>query len=220
MSLNFQKIPCEKSDFFHINDLRNDAQSVGDDGASQVSYLQLFNDIVRAIDSGCVSALVLLDLSAAFDTIHHSTLNTVLHDRFGVTSSALDWFDSYHANRTQSVHIGLQSSAPRKLTRGVPQGSIIGPVEFISYTEDLVNLVSLSSILAHLFADDTQLLASMQLSAVPASISNIQTCIANISLWCASRGLQLNADKTELIWFGSASNLAKLNLQDHCVTHH
>jgi len=151
-------------------------------------------------------------------TVILPTLQTILHDRFGVNSSALNWFKSYHSGRTQSLHVGKQSSATSQLKRGVPQGSIVGPVEFISYTEDLVNLVSPSNILCHLFADDTQLLTSMNLSTISSSRSNIETCISNIHQWCASRGLQLNPDKTELIWFGSTANLDKLKLTDNSIT--
>ena len=73
-------------------------------------------------------ALVLLDLSAAFDTIDHSTLLGCLQSWFGVCGSALNWFTSYLADRVQSVKIGSVLSNTCKLLYGVPQGSVLGPL--------------------------------------------------------------------------------------------
>ena len=85
--------------------------------------------------------LTLLDLSAAFDTIDHNILLKRLQHTFGITESALSWFNSYLSERTQIVTInGFQSNAS-PLSFGVPQGSVLGPVLFVLYTEPLFNLV-------------------------------------------------------------------------------
>jgi len=83
-----------------------------------------------------VTALVLLDLSSAFDTVDHSTLLTVLDRCFGVRESAMDWFLSYLSDRTQTCANGVMSE-PIAVTCSVPQGSVLGPVLFISYTKDV-----------------------------------------------------------------------------------
>ena len=72
--------------------------------------LCVYNDLVRAVDSKLVSALVLLDLSLAFDTVDHSTLLTVLDRRFGVQESAIDWFSSYLSDRTQTFCVNAVMS--------------------------------------------------------------------------------------------------------------
>ena len=86
--------------------------------------------------------LVLLDLSAAFDTVRHDTLLNRLKSRFGVDGKALEWFASYLADRTQRVTVndGLSSVFP--LRQGVPQGSCLGPLLFTVYTSKLFDIVS------------------------------------------------------------------------------
>jgi len=97
----------------------------------------IHNDLVRAVDNKEVTALVLLDLSSAFDTVDHSTLLTVLHRRFGVEESAMDWFTSYLSDRTQTFRLNDEMSSSIPLTCSVPQGSVLGPIVFISYTHDV-----------------------------------------------------------------------------------
>ena len=75
--------------------------------------------------------LILLDLSAAFDTIDHKQLLQCLSSQFGFSELALKWFHSYISNRTQSVKINTSISQPKSLTYGVPQGSVLGPLLFI-----------------------------------------------------------------------------------------
>jgi hypothetical protein len=168
------------------------------------------NDIIRAIDHGEVTALVLLDLSAAFDTVDHSTLLDVLHRRFAVEGIPLLWFKSYLTDRTQSFSVdGIQSKS-FGVDCSVPQGSVLGPLEFISYTEDVVEVFSRNHVRYHLFADDKQLYRSGKISEVDSIRDHLCRCITDVQDWCASRRLQLNALKTELLWFGSRANLRKL----------
>ena len=90
------------------------------------------NNIVRATDSGQVSALVLIDLSAAFDTVDHGTLLEVLSLRFGITGSVLEWFKSYLTGRTQTVTTSSDTSAAVPLVCNVLQGSVVGSLLFIA----------------------------------------------------------------------------------------
>ena len=87
----------------------------------------VYISIVRTIDSGKLCALVLLDLSAAFDIVDHPIMLQVLHDRFCVEDTALKWFESYLSDRTQTYQVKDQQSRPRTVDCSVPQGSVLGP---------------------------------------------------------------------------------------------
>jgi hypothetical protein len=100
--------------------------------------------------------LVLCDLSAAFDTVDHDTLLQVLSRRFGVDGSALVWYKSYLADRTQTFQLGAQQSGPHVVDCSVPQGSVLGPQGFIAYTDDLACLIDRHELGHHLYADDAQ----------------------------------------------------------------
>src|SRR5664279_3656978 len=108
--------------------------------STETAVVSVHNNIVRAIDDGKVSLLVLLDLSAAFDTVNHDILFRVLENRFSLSGVALEWFKSYLADRTQTFQVGSVTSGPYHVTSGVPQGSVLGPQEFIAYTEDIAGL--------------------------------------------------------------------------------
>jgi len=96
--------------------------------------------LVRSADNNQGSILVLLDLSAAFDTVDHNIRLSVLHNRFGVTDAALDWFRSYLSHRTQSFLYNGHQTESFPVNCSVPQGSVLGPVEFAAYAEDTTDL--------------------------------------------------------------------------------
>ena len=107
----------------------------------------MYNDIVRAVDSGQLVQLVLLDLSSAFDTVDHDYLLTIQRNRFTVEGRAMDWFQSYLSERTQTS--ADSHSNPIAVNCSVPQGSVLGPIQFISYTEDVAELFNMHSINFH-----------------------------------------------------------------------
>ena len=104
-----------------------------------------------------VTALTLLDLSAAFDTIDHGILFKILKEWSGVTGLALKWIQSYLADHCQLVQLDNVKSSSTILRFGVPQGSVLGPVLFAMYTTPLSCIIDEHNILHHLYADDTQL---------------------------------------------------------------
>lgn len=181
--------------------------------STETALLAVHNDIIRAIDSGKVSALVLLDLSSAFDTVDHSVLLKTLEERFGIKGTTLDWFQSYLSGRKQAFKVANQQSATYDVDCSVPQGSVLGPQEFIAYTEDLANVVDRYQLQYHLYADDTQLVIHTRIDddddVKPARVQ-LQNCIESIRQWYSTRRLQFNASKTELIWFGTRYRLGKL----------
>ena len=172
------------------------------------------NNIVRAIDAGEVYLLVLLDLSAAFDTVDHGILIKVLQNRFGVQDRALNWFKSYLSDRTQSFCVESTMSNPVSLTCSVPQGSVVGPQKFVAYTEDIVETIEAFMINHHLYADDTQLQNHMHREAIQANCRKMEQCVSATKDWCSSRRLQLNADNTKVTWFGCRANIKKLSQMD------
>ncbi len=102
--------------------------------STQTALVKVHNDIMEAIDGGSCVILVLLDLSAAFDTVDHEILLHRLGKRLGVTSSALLWFKFYLSSHTHRVDIKVTSSDDCLLTYGVPQGSVHGPKLFKLYS--------------------------------------------------------------------------------------
>src|SRR6476661_4861811 len=98
--------------------------------STETALLRIHNDLARAINQQKVSALVLLDLLAAFDTIDPRILIQRLTSTFGVSGPALSFLSSYLLNRSQFVSINSSCSAPSTLHTGVPQGSVLGPLLF------------------------------------------------------------------------------------------
>ena len=108
--------------------------------STETALLRVVNDLLQASDTGHVSILSLIDLSAAFDTIDHGILINRLHITFGCSGTALDWFTSYLSCHTQSVLVGHES-VPSALKCGVPQGSVLGPLLLTLYTQSLSNVI-------------------------------------------------------------------------------
>ena len=123
--------------------LSNPFQSAYQAGHStETILLSIVNDILSALDNDNISVLLLLDLSAAFDTIDHQILLPRLNSVFGIQSTALQWFHSYHSDRYQSTSANNSSSSPSQLVYDVPQGSVLGPILFILYTVPLSDIIA------------------------------------------------------------------------------
>ena len=101
----------------------------------------MYNDLLLAADSEHVSALCLLDLTAAFDTIDHDLLTLHLERQFGLRGIVLQWFRSYLSDRSYEVIYSDNTSSTVYITCSVPQGSVLGPRLYISYTADLADVV-------------------------------------------------------------------------------
>ena len=99
------------------------------------------NDIMLGMNSKCVTLLVLLDLSAAFDTVNHEILINRLQNKVGLQGTVLNWFKSYLSNRSQRISISGTLSKCFNLDSGVPQGSCLGPLLFIIYSSQLFDVI-------------------------------------------------------------------------------
>ena len=147
------------------------------------------------MDNNKICILTLLDLSVAFDRIDHQILLTRLQHSFGISGPALSWFSSYLCNRTHAVTINSLQSEHTTLHYGVPQGSVLGPVLFILYTQPLFNLVSKHAVNHHAFADDNQLYKISTLDSIHQSIETLQNCTTDVKSWMSANKLQLMTTK-------------------------
>ena len=125
--------------------------------STETALVRVQNDILRAIDQRSGVVLVLLDLSAAFDTVDHRILLQRLSELYGVHGDALSWFTCYLCKRKQSVVIGDCVSTAHSMDCSVPQGSVTGPLLFTMYAAPLENLIKSYGVESMIYADNTQL---------------------------------------------------------------
>lgn len=198
--------------FLESNKLLPDYQSAYRRGFStETALLKLSSDILWKMERQEVTALVALDLSAAFDTVDHSILSKVLQITFGVSESALDWFQSYLSSRRAEVHINTSKSQPRYLDFSVPQGSICGPVLYTVYASTLQQFIKDSGVLLLGYADDHSAYDSFNPKAIADEkrvITNLENVLVNINDWMNLNRLKLNPSKTEFVLFGSPQMLS------------
>jgi hypothetical protein len=173
--------------------------------STETGVLKVLSDILLAVDAGDLAMLALLDMSAAFDTVDHDILLRRLQQSYGLGGPVLQWFRSYLMERTQFVRCGSGSgSAPTRVRYGVPQGSVLGPILFVLYAAGLLRLILEHGLSPHAYADDVQVYGFCRPDASVLLQDRISACIADVAVWMRSNRLQLNAAKTEIIWFASA----------------
>ena len=171
----------------------------------ETAIVCILDDVLRSLDDRKHVALVLLDLSAAFDTINHEILLTELH-RIGVQGDAHRWIVSYLTDRTQCVSVNDHLSCMMRPKHVVPQGSFLGPLLFSVYCAGLSDVFVKHGIRYHVYADDTQLYIDFSRNDSAFAIDRIRRCIIDVKAWLASRCLLLNEAKTEAILFAAPNH--------------
>lgn len=196
--------------FFDSSELFGETQSAYRiNHSTETLLLRVRNDLLTAMDKKQVTAMVSLDLSAAFDTVDHQILLNRLYN-VGIRDSAFEWLTQYLKNRTESVKIGNSTSSVHQVTCGVPQGSILGPILFNIYVAPIGAIVRSHGLTHHSYADDTQLYLSFDPGDSVASLNRIEVCCEDVRRWMADNMLKLNNNKTELIMCGTRQQLDKI----------
>ena len=164
--------------------------------------VDIVDDIFGATDDGDASLLVLLDFSKAFDTLDHSLLCAKLR-YYGLDDTSLKFFVSYLGGRFQRTLVGDTGSGLARVTSGVPQGSILGPLLFLVYTADIFSSVSFSKLRS--FADDTQMTYSFNPGSIEQANRDVNSDLRAIEQYANNNNLKLNKDKCSLLIFCSKS---------------
>ena len=206
--------------YLQKNNLQPKCQSAYRKGHScETALLKVVNDLQTEVSSRNMVALVLLDLSSAFDTIDHDLLFHKLQNKFGISGSVLNWIKSYLKNRTFAVKIGNIEGKPVILIYGVPQGSILGPLLFVLYISDVVTIAQECGFNIHLYADDCQFYIGFNpLTDRTSNSTAVQNCFQRIKLWMKNNFLKLNIDKTQVMFLGRPQEISlfdvSLNIED------
>ena len=191
------------SEYLEQNKLISDAQSgYRRHHSCETLLIKMVDDIDKHINENQAVALILLDLSAAFDTIDHKLLIEKLQIDYGIDNIALKWITSYLKNRTFCVKINGKMSVNDILLFGVPQGSLLGPILFILYTKDLKKIADAYGLSIQLYADDSQLYIVFDVkndNDKTAKLELIEQCLNKIKHWMVQHFMKLNENKTQFI---------------------
>jgi hypothetical protein len=196
-------------DFVTVNNILNPCQSgFRKHCSTKTALLKVSDDVRKAIDDRKITLLVLLDMSKAFDCVEHSLLISKLR-ALGFSESVLNWFINYLSDRFQRVVFsGSKKSYWGKIKFGVPQGSVLGPLLFLLYINDLS--VILKSCSYHIYADDIQLYLHFDARDIVEAVKLCNSDTENVIEFLLGHNLKVNIKKTQPIIIGTARYLNSL----------
>jgi hypothetical protein len=183
--------------------------------STETALVKVQSDILMSMDQREVTLLVLLDLSAAFDTVDHEIMLELLKSNFGVSGDALGWLKSFLSDRKQFVSVNQVLSNSFPVTCGVPQGSCLGPILFLFYVSKLFEIIKKHLPSSHGYADDTQLYLSFCPESPVCqnySVKVVEACITEVRAWLVSQKLKFNDLKTEFLIIGTRQQLKKIEI--------
>ena len=164
--------------------------------STENAILDLQAQIITSLENGEIPCTIFLDFSKAFDTVNHNVLLKKL-EHYGVRGNVLQWFSSYILDRKQRVQLNDNLSDCINITNGVPQGSILGPLLFLIYINDITNASNILKFF--LFADDTSIFFSHKDKKILESLVNVE--LNKLSDWLSANKLSLNMDKSNVLLF-------------------
>ena len=183
------------SEFLHEHSLLHKTQSgFRAKHSCETALVNMVDLWLDAMDHGQMVGVVLVDFNKAFDLVDHEILLNKL-EIYGIKDEALLWFDTYLTNRKQQVTINNNQSEFKNISYGVPQGSILGPLLFLLFINDLP--LYTNNVFTDLYADDTTLyIIGDSMEQIE---DNLQTALNNLHVWCKSNGMVLNSAKTKVM---------------------
>ena len=162
------------------------------------ALVNITENIRKALDGGNIGCGVFVDLQKAFDTVDHQILLTKLN-HYGIRGVSNDWFKSYLSNRNQYVSINGFDSGLAAINCGVHQGSVLGPLLFLLYINDLNHTIKFCKV--HHFADDTNLLCMS--NSIKKLNKLVNADLKNLVHWLNANKISLNVKKNEMVIFKS-----------------
>ena len=201
------------SNFFDSHSILDNFQSAYTTHKSTETALTCITNDILSSDKGTL--LILLDMSAAFDTINHKLLISRLSST-GIYGDALNWFASYLSCRSYSVCIEDSRSPNFQLIHGVPQGSVLGPILFNVYLAPLFKIFRRFPLIKyHSYADDIQFYIPSNSSSDPSSLDLLDKCFSELSFWFNKNSLKINKSKTQAIFIDPKTKIPFA--PSHCI---
>lgn len=192
-----------------INNLLTESQSgYRAKRSCNTAILKVMEDIRPAFDRGDITILVLIDFSKAFDTVNHDLLIMKLEKYFGFSRYASNLLKSYLSDRHQQVNSNNSYSSMKPVLSGVPQGSILGPILFSLFINDIVHCCKSSMV--HLYADDAQIYLSRPPGLTEDLVYRLNEDLREICRWSQNNNLCINASKTQALTIHHDCSLIEL----------
>ena len=175
----------------------------------ETALVNMVDSWLNAMDNGKMIGVVLVDFKKAFDLVDHQILRNKL-EIYGIKDDALSWFNTYLTSRKQQVSINNCKSDFKQISYGVPQGSILGPLLFLLFINDLP--LHTNSAFTDLYADDTTLYDIQD--SMEQIENNLQTALNSLEIWCKNNGMILNSAKTKVMFVTTNQKRQKLQRQN------
>ena len=182
--------------------------------STQTSLHRVIDDWLEQIHDNSLTGACLLDISKCFDSINHEILLKNL-EMYGITGNEIDWFSSYLKNRKQMVFFQEDSSDFQEVYSGVPQGSVLGPLLFLVFINDVTNFTTEGCAL-NMYADDVIIYTSAETS--DELQMKLQLCVDNVHQWYNMNRLTVNKKKSAVMVIGSKAQLQSINLDQFSIS--